>query len=560
MRKMRGFKTVLLAFLIVALTGTCYGQSGPTLADDAKHPITFTLFTTRVTTPPAADAPVLKEFAKRTGVSFNILTGNKEKLSIMLASKDYPDIIVMPRDDIFYRYLRSGDLIDLKPLLKKYAPTVYKFFSSPANGNLLEMFSTEDGKLFYLTENCDLLLEGQKHPEDTTDPNRVQMELPWHSTLYVLFPEVQGVAKQKITNLDEYYAALKAYKAKYPDANHYAVTMEKGMGEEMLQAALAMYGYKVNRYGGYFATKDQKTYIYGFKAPEMLEFFKFMNKLYREGLMDPEGPVQSWDQMVQKLSAGQVFSYVGGYYAAYTANENLLRSDATKNMLFIPQKPLEGGAKQNWQYNAAYTGSAAMVVTKKCKDPERFVRFLEFLFSDEGLVLDGWGIKGEDYIINANGKRDITPEIDQKRKEDGMYNTKRGMKFFYRLVNMPTYTSDGQPASYRYAPFYSTQAGQDPRDVQVTKSPFNWHLDWRGTFWRDYAEVDLYVEAETPEAIAIAKSQGIIKDAIAQMVMARSESEVEEIYKKTLSKMESYGISKWEKSIQAQILARRGKK
>ncbi|MGE5585056.1 MAG: extracellular solute-binding protein [Bacillota bacterium] len=559
MRRLTAVTALLFVVAVLALTATGYGQSIP-LSEDAKNPVTFTIFTTRVTTAPKPDAPVLKEATRRTGVTFNIMTGDKEKLSIMLASKDYPDVIVMPRDDIFYRYLRSGDLVDLKPLLQKHAPTVYKMFGSPVNGNLLDIFSTDDGKLLYLTENYDMLREGERHPEDAMDPDRVQAELPWHNVFYVLFPEAQDVAKKKISNLSEYHDAVKAWKAKHPGQDYYAVTMEKGMGQEMLGSALSMYGYKVNTYGGIYATKDQKKYIYGFKAPEVLPFFKFVNKLYREGLMDPEGPVQTWDQMIQKMSTGKVFSFIGGYYSAYTANDNLLRAEATKNLIYIPQKLVEGGAKQNWQYNAAYTGSAALVVTKKCKDPARFVRFLEWLYSDEGMVLDSWGIEGEDYTINAQGKRDITPEIDQKKKADSMYNTKRGIKFFYRMVNMPTYTSDGQPASARYAPFYSTKAGQDPRDVKVTASPFNWHLDWQGSFWKDYAEVDLFVEAETPAAIAIAKSQAILKDTIAQMVVAKSEAEVEEIYNKAVAKMEGYGISAWEAEIQKQILAKRAKK
>ncbi|MCM8901465.1 extracellular solute-binding protein [Caldicoprobacter algeriensis] len=543
--------------------GSASGTEGiPSIAEDAKNPITFSIFVGGAN-PMKGDAPILAEMAKRTGVSFDIRGSggqDSEILSIMLASKDYTDIVMLPRDNLFYRYLSSGDLIDLKPLLQKYAPTVYKLYNLPQNGSLIDRFSNEEGKLYYLTQDLELLREGEEPVENLEASDYEQVWLPWHRVLYVLYPEVEEVYGKKITNLDELYDALVAYKEKYPDNDHYAMSMSSTMGGHMIWAALSMYGYKVlshGIYGGVYATKDGQNYMYVFKAPELLEFFKFLNKLYREGLMDPEGPIQTHDQFQQKMNSGKVFSMIGNWDVIYTANDSLLRDESTKDKIYIPQKLMAPGVTQHWQYNYAYTGNNAMVVTNKCPDPARLFRFFEWLYSDEGLVLNGWGIEGEDYIINSEGKRDISPEIDQQMQADPEYGWKRGLQFFQGVINIPAYTTDGQGANNWMAPYYKSEEGKDPRDLKVRQSPLNWHNDWVGTFYKDYDEVDIYVDAESPEAMALAQAQALIDDAVSKMVLAESEVEVEQIYQETLQQMETNGIALWEKYINDTIASRR---
>ena len=56
----------------------------------------------------------------RTGVTINLIspTGDPaEKLSLMLAGQDYPDIVLMDRgSDIVNQYIEAGALIDLSSI------------------------------------------------------------------------------------------------------------------------------------------------------------------------------------------------------------------------------------------------------------------------------------------------------------------------------------------------------------------------------------------------------------------------------------------------------------
>ena len=204
-------------------------------------------------------------------------------------------------------------------------------------------------------------------------------------------------------------------------------------------------------------------------------------------------------------------------------------------------------------------GAGAFMIMNSSPYKQRIARLLEYLYSDEGCILHGWGIEGEDYIINEEGKRDITEEIANK-KSDGKYDLKRGIRALYSIINLPTFTTDGQPAFARFAPYFSSDSGIDERDKIIREDPvYNWHEDWKGTFYSDLSEMDIVIEGGTPAAQASAQAARIIKDHINNIIMAESEAKAIELYEQALKELEAYNISAWEEEINRQIHAKREK-
>lgn len=573
MKNLKRYLCLLLALCLVLPLVACNrrstvveqtypGQDSMTfeqlLEMDRQNPITVRIMVADMTDVPAADSAVLKAIAERTGTTIELVGIDTDRLQMLMASKEYPDVIVMNRDATFYDYLDSGDLADLEPLLKKWAPTVYEMHNSAANGNLVDLFKNEKGELLYLTENNDLLREGERHPEDATDPNREQDELPWHSTIYVQYPMVNEVYGKAITSFDAYKEALDAFLAEHGDeSNTYAISFDKGSAGDILWAGLSMYGYKCMYKGGLYVTDDGENYTYGLKAEKSLEWLLYLNQLYREGYIYEDAPVQTSDQLIRQMNKAKVFSFIGNYYAVYQANKNLGGNNMPQS--YIPLKVMADGVEQVYQYNAAYTGAGAFVLMESSPYKARICRLLEYLYSDEGSVLHGWGIEGEDYIINEDGLRDITAEIAEK-KSSNEYDLLRGIRSLYSVINLPTYTSDGQSAFARFAPYFSSEDGLDPRDVIVREDPvYNWHDDWKGTFWDDLTEMDIVLEAETAEAIASARCAAVVKDLINNIIMAPTEEECRARYADAVAKVNAYGIEAWGEAVNAQIREKREK-
>ena len=95
------------------------------------------------------DDPVALELMNRTDVTINLIspTGDPaEKLSLMLAGQDYPDIVLMDRgSDIVNQYIEAGALIDLSQYWDKL-PNVVEMY-----GDTLNKTRYTDGGNYYLS-------------------------------------------------------------------------------------------------------------------------------------------------------------------------------------------------------------------------------------------------------------------------------------------------------------------------------------------------------------------------------------------------------------------------
>lgn len=520
---------------------------------DRQNPITIEIYVAGMTDVPASDSAVLAAIAEKTGTTIKLVGIEEDRLGMMLASGEYPDVMVINRNATFYDYLDSGDVADLAPLLQKWAPTVWEM-----NSDLIEIFTNENGELLYLTENNDLLREGEKHPEDATDPTREQEELPWHATIYVQYPMVKEVYGESITTLEEYKEALDAFLAEYGDNEKmYAISYDKDSAGDIMWAGLSMQGYKCNYKGGLYVTKDGENYEYGFKTEAAKNWLLYLNELYREGYIYTDASVQSYDQFIRQMNRCNVFSFIGNYFAVYESNKTLAANKSPNS--YIPLNIKAEGVEQVYQYNAAYTGAGAFMIMNSSPYKARICRLLEYLYSDEGSILHGWGIEGVDYIINEDGLRDITEEIANQKSNDE-YDLKRGIRALYSVINLPTYTTDGQPAFARFAPYFSSESGQDERDVIIRADEvYNWHDDWMGTFYEDLTELDIVIEAGTDAAIASSQCASMIKDRINKIIMASSAEEALKLYEQAVKDFNAYGIEAWEAEINRQIQEKRDK-
>lgn len=95
------------------------------------------------------DDPVAKAIMEKTGINIQVENPSGdplEKLNLMLAGQNYPDIVLMERgNDIVNRYIEAGALIPLNDLIDEYGPNVKEMY-----GDVLKKSRYSDGKNYYL--------------------------------------------------------------------------------------------------------------------------------------------------------------------------------------------------------------------------------------------------------------------------------------------------------------------------------------------------------------------------------------------------------------------------
>ena len=126
----------LALMMIMAATAAC--ADGVTLTFFDKNSGTRTF-----------DDPVALELMERTGVTIELVapTGDPgEKLALMLAGLNYPDIVLMDRSsDIVKQYIEAGALVNLSDYMD-LMPNVQAMY-----GETLNKTRYEDGNNYYLS-------------------------------------------------------------------------------------------------------------------------------------------------------------------------------------------------------------------------------------------------------------------------------------------------------------------------------------------------------------------------------------------------------------------------
>jgi len=129
------------------------------------------------------------------------------------------------------------------------------------------------------------------------------------------------------------------------------------------------------------------------------------------GIVDPDSPIQTYDDWRAKRDAGQYISVQSDYMSV-----PFNTAHAAEGKGYEPLAPTGG----NWYadgHQERKTGGFAFYVTKNCKDPDAAMRWINYMCSYDGNLMLNNGIKGLDWDIGADGKPFFTDSYIQQLKE-----------------------------------------------------------------------------------------------------------------------------------------------
>ncbi|MCR5675884.1 MAG: ABC transporter substrate-binding protein [Lachnospiraceae bacterium] len=136
------------------------------------------------------------------------------------------------------------------------------------------------------------------------------------------------------------------------------------------------------------------------KTATYYKMLKFLNSLYKAGLVDPDSGTQDWNAACAKMSAGQVNMFWYSWQVGFWNSQE--RLDNGTAMIFVPVDD------QNYYADAdPYYGSGRVFGIGSGVDDAKYKTILEFLdwyASPEGLEFEHAGIKDFNYTVGSDGK------------------------------------------------------------------------------------------------------------------------------------------------------------
>lgn len=383
-----------LALLAAACNGQGAGGSGGSDGgSSASEPARVTALMLRATNFPEENL-VIQEIRKRSGVDLRVESvvsdDYENRLNTLIVSRNTPDIFRVPKSKL-KELVENGVIMPLDDLIASHGPNIRELY-----GDLLKGPAYMDGKTYGLP---DMWFEG----------NALALRKDWLDKLGLPVPKT----------LDEFERVLKAFVNDDPDGNGLKDTIGLGVAIQVRQTweqIFAAHGVPQGRY----VMMDGKL-VPWMLAPGYLDAVKYLNRLYAQGLIDPEFATVPTLQSFEKLWNGKVGAY--NFNADGTTQNWLTRYVGNPKPEFVYTFLRGPDGKGGHVRPVMEDSSGYAVISSSAKNPEAAMKALDYLVSVDGDRLTWAGVEGVHHKWNADGSFEWIPPYDDavKLRDAGGY-------------------------------------------------------------------------------------------------------------------------------------------
>lgn len=354
------------------------------------------------------EAPLIKwaqEQVKPLGIDLEYVSVPRaeaeNKLNVWLASGEAPDLIFTYDANTLFKYAQQGGLWQLDDLLEKYGPQIKK-----NNQAALDQAGKYEGKRFAI-------------PALRANPNvgpAFKIRQDWLDKLGMKAP----------TTVDELYTVLKAFKEKDPGnvgKDKVVPWAFPAIGKAFLYNISGAFGVNpqlqgngTDMFGGVW--KDDK-YISNVAAPGARDMFKFLNKLYKEGLIPKEFGTDVNNQQFNQYIAQGVAGFIDNNDNGWGSTDSTRK--AVPDARWIPIEPLKTADGKQYAGGAPKYGMFIMV-PKASKEDQAIaaVKYLNWMADPKIIKTLQSGIEGVHWKLDTDGMT-MPVDTEKNKKEIDWY-------------------------------------------------------------------------------------------------------------------------------------------
>ncbi|UHA76063.1 extracellular solute-binding protein [Paenibacillus sp. 481] len=320
----------------------------------------------------------------------------KEKRNIKLAGGEYPEIFfasAFSRSDLI-KYGSQGTFIKLDDLIDTHAPNFKRIMEQyPIVKKGITM---PDGSIYGLPTIFDPAFKS------------LYMGTPWMKQEWL-----RKLNMQPPTTLVELHAVLKAMKEKDPNGNGKPDEIPWGSRgvKQMINFLKGTYGFNKNGIANEHVDLDPKTGKLRFipTNERYKELLQYMHTLYRDGLLDQETFTMKETDIAAKASQG-LYGFLDGVDPAAIYNQ--------KGFIGMPVLKGPSGERLATNVGSPLGNTGMFVLTDKAKHPEAAMRWIDHLYSDEGVKMFFMGFEGVTYKQKADGEFEYVEAL--RNNPDGL--------------------------------------------------------------------------------------------------------------------------------------------
>jgi len=539
------FMTIVALLIATLVIFTGCGKGGGKTATTAgtKSPITFTFFNADLDQGNAGwTDPVAAEITKRTGVTLKIdgpVGGDYlQAVGIMIASNQLPDLIFAKGD---IAMLIDADLvIPLDDLIEKRGQNIKKMY-----GPLL-------GRLRHTTENPQIYTVGTYAVKDaiwTTD-----------GTMQIQHAVLKDQGYPRMRTLNDFEQAIKTYLRKYPSIDGrptigFSILIDTWQWYiDLSNPSCFLLGYPDD--GQWLVDPNTLESYYKFLHPQAKEYYRWLNRMYHEGVLDRESFTQTEDEWRAKIAQGRILGLSYPNWGWNESRQSLINSGKPERTYAYLPITLNENYRAASTMDPGFSGGWGIAITKSCKDPERAFEFLDWWATEEAQILVNWGIEGVNYNI-INGQR-VVPEDERLTSvSDPNYGRRTGVGIYQHPF--PMWGRGGKDSSghwiYRDSPEFikanyidvereTLKAYGAEMWIDLFPSTESLGVTRHGQAWRYALPPDLNAKVQ--------EADDYMKTALSNIVIGRQQ-DFDATWEKILSDLRGIGIEEANRALTALV-------
>ncbi len=310
-----------------------------------------------------------------------------ERLNLMLAGNEYPDVIVGMPDEMAETFIDQDRALELTPYLEKYGQNIIDGF-----GDYLNLLKDDDGNLYKLAYSWG-------HTTDVMGRD-----------FSIRYDLLQEAGLPMYDSFESYYETVKKLVELNPTNEQgektYGFTAFSEKGEEFYKTPLAymgLYGVSsgTNTSGGtithYYKQNDDGSITHWVDTEEGLEVAKYINRFWRDGLIDPDFQTKDYDSALAFMSNERVVgnigtwwhSYVGGHQVWQSTEEDWTIDKRMQCVTFEETDATPALISDN------FIRTTRNIITDKCQNPEEVMLFWNWETTPMGVAFTSMGPEGE---------------------------------------------------------------------------------------------------------------------------------------------------------------------
>ncbi|WP_227779463.1 extracellular solute-binding protein [Paenibacillus sp. P13VS] len=464
-----------------------------------------------------------KYVTEKTGVNidFEAAAGEpSEMLSRMLTTGSLPDLITIGSWESAVNKLRESNLVyALDELANQYDP----YFFKVAGDGALQWYRQEDGHTYVI-------------PNDAYSPEQMRSTglTGANQTFLVRKDLYESMGKPDLSTPKGFLNALQLLKNQYSVYKGQLISPFWAQGNasygmtEYLQNLLAI-------------PHEQNGKVYDrMTDPDYIEWLKTFRTAYEQGLINVDFLVDSSAQVQEKTNHAQYFMMIREWTDISDLNAKLEVLTNQSSYYIAVDGPRNSRGESAKLFPGSMDGWMVTMISRSTKNPERAIRFLTYLASEEGQRDLFLGKEGETWTME-NGEPQLTEAMVQLHDTDKERLEKEyGIMDTYWMLRNPAFVNPWRP--------------EHTPSIKQMEAFANQQADLDSGIYKGLDPV-----GDSDIALAWSRISQNWEEVLPELITAKDEAAFDKIFENFLIRRVNYGFNQVMEYRQAELELRKAK-